>query len=103
MAKKGVDRRPICLTKIRERLLGSLGGLPIGSKLNHAPVRRSKRSPSLLQRAWDRLRGAIMPKVRSVYNAVLARNKNVTLDALPSPFTTGNDKSPVCAEAPLSN
>ena len=78
MAKKGIDRRPIRLTKIRERLLGSLSGLPISSKLNRAPVRGSKRSPSLLQRTWDRLRGSFMPEVLSLYNAALVRHKNVT-------------------------
>jgi hypothetical protein len=48
MAQKRINRRPIRLTKIRERLLGRLGGLPISRKLNNAPMRGSKWSPSLL-------------------------------------------------------
>ena len=93
MAKEGIDRCPIGLAKIRQRLLGRLGGLPISGEVNHAPVRGSKGSPSLLQSTGNCFRGSIMSEGRCVYNPVLTRYENVTLVASWSikPGSTGED------------
>jgi hypothetical protein len=48
MPQKRVERRPVSLSEIREGLLGGLLRFRVRGELNDAPMRRSKRSPSLL-------------------------------------------------------
>jgi len=54
IAQKSIEWRPISLAEIRQRALGRFRGFRIRGELNHAPMRRSKRSPSFLQRSRNR-------------------------------------------------
>jgi hypothetical protein len=45
MAQKRIERRAIRLTGIRQRIPRRFRGFRIRGQLNHAPVRRSKRTP----------------------------------------------------------
>src|SRR6266404_1702055 len=63
MAQKGVKRWPIRFAKIRKRLLRRFRRLTLPSAQNKGPMRRLKRSTSLLQRSRHRFRnGAVLPK-----------------------------------------